>query len=132
MAQSECRRCPLWHTRSITKRIHATHEAHHTSAGHNLRRWAQGCSAHTRTLLPCPALCQGLVLWAQRAPCCPAGYAGSGCSAALRCAVREEVSAGIRVASRKGLIQSPRRWADRSSSPLVPPFWQHKQNLTVS
>lgn len=93
---------------------------------------AQHTPARCCPALPCPALCQGLMLWAQRAPCCPMGHAGSGCSAALRCAVQEEVSAGIRVASRKGLIQSPRHWAARSSSPLVPPLWQHKQNLTVS
>lgn len=133
MAQSESRRCPLQHTGSIAKRIRAAREAHHTSTGHNLQRWAWMLSTHPHVAaLPCPALCQGLMLWAQRAPCCPMGHAGSGCSAALRCAVQEEVSAGIRVASRKGLIQSPRHWAARSSSPLVPPLWQHKQNLTVS
>lgn len=110
----------------------APHARHITRAQGTTCSDGHRCSAHTRTLLPCPALCQGLMLWAQRAPCCPMGHAGSGCSAALRCAVQEEVSAGIRVASRKGLIQSPRHWAARSSSPLVPPLWQHKQNLTVS
>lgn len=57
MAQSESRRCPLQHTGSIAKRIRAAREAHHTSTGHNLQRWAWMLSTHPHVAaLPCPAL----------------------------------------------------------------------------